>query len=87
MENEASESKSEMDALEMSPKDSGSSLVRRRSSRKSIRAPQSQDRKLSEKEALVRRARAGVGVGTSKGYPESSRPIPQSVPQTKISTF
>ncbi|KAK1334928.1 hypothetical protein QTO34_004500 [Cnephaeus nilssonii] len=52
LENEASESKSEMDALEMSPKDSGSSLVRRRSSRKSIRAPQSQDRKLSEKEAL-----------------------------------
>ncbi|XP_005876199.1 PREDICTED: multidrug resistance protein 1 [Myotis brandtii] len=52
LENEISESKSETDALEMSPKDSGSSLVRRRSSRKSIRAPQSQDRKLSEKEAL-----------------------------------
>ncbi|XP_036184196.1 ATP-dependent translocase ABCB1 isoform X3 [Myotis myotis] len=52
LENETSESKSETDALEMSPKDSGSSLVRRRSSRKSIRAPQSQDRKLSEKEAL-----------------------------------
>ncbi|XP_006779228.1 PREDICTED: multidrug resistance protein 1 [Myotis davidii] len=52
LENETSESKSETDDLEMSPKDSGSSLVRRRSSRKSIHAPQSQDRKLSEKEAL-----------------------------------
>ncbi|CAK6434576.1 unnamed protein product [Pipistrellus nathusii] len=52
LENETSESKSEMDDLEMSPKDSGSSLIRRRSSRKSIHAPQSQDRKLNEKEAL-----------------------------------
>lgn len=50
----------------MSPKDSGSSLVRRRSSRKSIHAPQSQDRKLSEKEALVRRARVGAGVGQER---------------------
>lgn len=76
MENETSESKSEMDDLEMSPKDSGSSLIRRRSSRKSIHAPQSQDRKLNEKEALVRRVRAGVGVGTRKDYSESSCSIP-----------
>lgn len=82
-----SESKSEMDALEMSPKDSGSSLVRRRSSRMSIHAPQSQDRKLNEKEALVRRARAGAGVGTGKDYPESFCPIPQGVLQTKTPTF
>lgn len=30
--------------------------------------------------------RAGVGVGTRKGYPESFCPIPQSIPQTNIST-
>ncbi|XP_011362437.1 multidrug resistance protein 1 isoform X1 [Pteropus vampyrus] len=52
LENEISESKSEMDALEMSPKDSGSSLIRRRSTRRSIHAPQGQDRKLSTEEAL-----------------------------------
>uniref|UniRef100_A0A8C4KWK7 ATP binding cassette subfamily B member 1 n=1 Tax=Equus asinus asinus TaxID=83772 RepID=A0A8C4KWK7_EQUAS len=44
------ESQSEIDALEMSPKDSGSSLIRRRSTRKSIREPQGQERKLSTKE-------------------------------------
>lgn len=52
LESEISESKSEMDALEMSPKDSGSSLLRRRSTRRSIHATQGQDRKLSTKEAL-----------------------------------
>lgn len=87
----------------MSPKDSGSSLIRRRSTRRSIHAPQGQDRKLSTEEALVWRsvwsyvfnpftvaaliwwAKARVGVGTRKGYPESFCPIPQSVPQTIIS--
>ncbi|XP_003782856.1 multidrug resistance protein 1 [Otolemur garnettii] len=49
----AGESKSEIDALEMSSKDSGSSgLMRRRSTLKSIRGSQSQDRKLSTEEAL-----------------------------------
>nr|KAF6417722.1 ATP binding cassette subfamily B member 1 [Rousettus aegyptiacus] len=52
LENEISESKSEMDALEMSPKDSGSSLIRRRSTRRSIHAPQGQDGKLSTEEPL-----------------------------------
>ncbi|XP_054420071.1 ATP-dependent translocase ABCB1 [Pteronotus mesoamericanus] len=52
LENEISESKSEMDALEMSPNDSGSSLIRRKSTRKSIHATQGQDRKLSKQEGL-----------------------------------
>ncbi|XP_058380794.1 ATP-dependent translocase ABCB1-like isoform X2 [Diceros bicornis minor] len=52
LENAIGESKSETDALEMSPKDAGSSLIRRRSTRKSIRAPQGQERKLSTEEAL-----------------------------------
>ncbi|XP_066210393.1 ATP-dependent translocase ABCB1 [Saccopteryx leptura] len=52
LENESDESKSEINALETSLKESGSSLIRRRSTRKSIHAPQGQDRKLSEKEAL-----------------------------------
>ncbi|XP_010585594.1 ATP-dependent translocase ABCB1 [Loxodonta africana] len=43
---------SESDSLEMSPKDSGSSLIRRRSTYKSVRAPQGQDGTLSTKEAL-----------------------------------
>uniref|UniRef100_A0A8D1Y4N8 Multidrug resistance protein 1 n=1 Tax=Sus scrofa TaxID=9823 RepID=A0A8D1Y4N8_PIG len=41
----------EADALDMSPKDFGSSLLRR-STRKSIKGPQGQDRKLSTKEGL-----------------------------------
>ncbi|XP_006170546.3 multidrug resistance protein 1 [Tupaia chinensis] len=45
------ESKSETDAIEMSPKDSGSSLIRRRSSRRSVRGSQNQDRNLTTKEA------------------------------------
>uniref|UniRef100_A0A8D0SRP2 ATP binding cassette subfamily B member 1 n=1 Tax=Sus scrofa TaxID=9823 RepID=A0A8D0SRP2_PIG len=44
----------EADALDMSPKDFGSSLLRR-STRKSIKGPQGQDRKLSTKEGLVRK--------------------------------
>nr|XP_020023497.1 multidrug resistance protein 1 isoform X4 [Castor canadensis] len=48
---EVCESRSELDDLEMPLKDSGSSL-RRRSTRKSMRGPQSQERKLSIKEAL-----------------------------------
>ncbi|XP_053465061.1 ATP-dependent translocase ABCB1 isoform X1 [Nycticebus coucang] len=52
LENTADESKSEIDGLEMSSKDSGSSLMRRRSTLRSIRGSQSQDRKLSTKEAL-----------------------------------
>ncbi|KAK2488631.1 hypothetical protein MC885_007996 [Smutsia gigantea] len=52
LENDIGESKSETDALEMSPKDSGSSLLRRRSTCKSIHSPPGQDRKLSTKEAL-----------------------------------
>uniref|UniRef100_A0A3Q2HDX6 ATP binding cassette subfamily B member 1 n=1 Tax=Equus caballus TaxID=9796 RepID=A0A3Q2HDX6_HORSE len=52
LESAIGESQSEIDALEMSPKDSGSSLIRRRSTRKSIREPQGQERKLSTKEAL-----------------------------------
>ncbi|KAM9216073.1 ATP-dependent translocase ABCB1 [Dugong dugon] len=43
------EYKSESDALEMSPKDSRSSLIRRRSTHKSICAPQGEDRNLSTK--------------------------------------
>uniref|UniRef100_A0A8D1K4H9 Multidrug resistance protein 1 n=1 Tax=Sus scrofa TaxID=9823 RepID=A0A8D1K4H9_PIG len=41
----------EADALDMSPKDFGSSLLRR-STRKSMKGPQGQDRKLSTKEGL-----------------------------------
>ncbi|XP_044945696.1 ATP-dependent translocase ABCB1 [Mustela putorius furo] len=52
LENAISESKSEIDALEMPPKDSGSSLIRRRSTLKSIHAPQGQDRKLGTEEDL-----------------------------------
>ncbi|XP_047550293.1 ATP-dependent translocase ABCB1 isoform X3 [Lutra lutra] len=54
LENAISESKSEIDALEMPPKDSGSSLIRRRSTRKSIHAQsiQGQDRKLGTEEDL-----------------------------------
>uniref|UniRef100_A0A2K6F8D6 ATP binding cassette subfamily B member 1 n=1 Tax=Propithecus coquereli TaxID=379532 RepID=A0A2K6F8D6_PROCO len=52
LENAAGESKSEIDALEMSSDESGSSLIRKRSTRKSIRGSQAQDRKLSTKEAL-----------------------------------
>ncbi|GAB1289405.1 ATP-dependent translocase ABCB1 [Apodemus speciosus] len=51
--NEACESKDEIDNLDMSSKDSGSSLIRRRSTRKSIRGPHDQDRKLSTTEALA----------------------------------
>ncbi|XP_019479255.1 PREDICTED: multidrug resistance protein 1 [Hipposideros armiger] len=50
-ENVNGETKNEMNALEMSPKESGSSLIRR-STRKSIQATQGQERKLSTKEAL-----------------------------------
>ena len=50
--NEACKSKDEIDNLDMSSKDSGSSLIRRRSTRKSICGPHDQDRKLSTKEAL-----------------------------------
>ncbi|KAL4669530.1 hypothetical protein H8959_008084 [Pygathrix nigripes] len=52
LENAADESKSEIDALEMSSHDSGSSLIRKRSTRRSVRGSQGQDRKLSTKEAL-----------------------------------
>ncbi|XP_062957114.1 ATP-dependent translocase ABCB1 [Cynocephalus volans] len=52
-ENPAGESKSEIDALETSSKHLGSSLIRRRSTRRSIHRPEGQDRKLSTKEALV----------------------------------
>ncbi|KAK7834842.1 hypothetical protein U0070_022813, partial [Myodes glareolus] len=48
--NEVCESKNETDNLDMSSKDSGSSLIRRRSTRRSIRAQHDQDRKLSIKE-------------------------------------
>ncbi|XP_007954825.2 ATP-dependent translocase ABCB1 [Orycteropus afer afer] len=52
-ESATNESENESDALEMSPKDSGSSLIRRRSTYKSVRASQkAQDRKLSSQEAL-----------------------------------
>ncbi|KAM5303115.1 ATP-dependent translocase ABCB1 isoform 2-T2 [Glossophaga mutica] len=50
LENATGESKSEMDASEVSPRDSGSSLIRRKSSRGSIHATQGQEEKLSEKE-------------------------------------
>nr|AAA37005.1 p-glycoprotein [Cricetulus sp.] len=50
--NEVGESKNEIDNLDMSSKDSASSLIRRRSTRRSIRGPHDQDRKLSTKEAL-----------------------------------
>lgn len=36
---------------------------------------------------LVWWARAMLGVGTKKGSPESSCPIPQNVPQARMSTF
>uniref|UniRef100_A0A2I3LFS2 ATP binding cassette subfamily B member 4 n=1 Tax=Papio anubis TaxID=9555 RepID=A0A2I3LFS2_PAPAN len=52
LENAADESKSEIDTLEMSSHDSGSSLIRKRSTRRSVRGSQGQDRKLSTKEAL-----------------------------------
>nr|XP_054511882.1 ATP-dependent translocase ABCB1 isoform X4 [Pan troglodytes] len=52
LENAADESKSEIDALEMSSNDSRSSLIRKRSTRRSVRGSQAQDRKLSTKEAL-----------------------------------
>ncbi|XP_037366487.1 ATP-dependent translocase ABCB1 isoform X2 [Talpa occidentalis] len=52
LENATDESKSESDALEMSQKESGSSLIRRRSTLKAVSAPQSQNRKLSTKEDL-----------------------------------
>ncbi|XP_006158809.1 multidrug resistance protein 1, partial [Tupaia chinensis] len=45
------ESKSETDAIEMSAKNSGSSLRRRRSSHRSVCGSQNQDRELSTKEA------------------------------------
>ncbi|XP_036036406.1 ATP-dependent translocase ABCB1 [Onychomys torridus] len=48
--NEICESKNEIDNLDMASKDSGSSLIRRRSTRKSIHGPHDQDRKLSTKE-------------------------------------
>uniref|UniRef100_A0A8C9LTL5 ATP binding cassette subfamily B member 1 n=1 Tax=Piliocolobus tephrosceles TaxID=591936 RepID=A0A8C9LTL5_9PRIM len=51
-ENAADESKSEIDTLEMSSHDSGSSLIRKRSTRRSVRGSQGQDRKLSTKEVL-----------------------------------
>ncbi|XP_026958596.1 ATP-dependent translocase ABCB1 [Sagmatias obliquidens] len=50
LENAAGGSESEIDALDTSPKDLGSSLIRRRSTRKSIHGPQSQNRKLSTEE-------------------------------------
>nr|XP_045016366.1 ATP-dependent translocase ABCB1 isoform X2 [Jaculus jaculus] len=50
LENEVFESKSETDALDMSSNDAGSSLIRRRSTRKSTHGPHGQDRKLSTKE-------------------------------------
>lgn len=52
LENAVDESKSEIDTLEMSSHDSGSSLIRKRSTRRSVRGSQGQDRKLSTKEAL-----------------------------------
>ncbi|KAL1777500.1 multidrug resistance protein 1 isoform X1 [Sigmodon hispidus] len=48
--NEVCESKNEIDNLDMSSKDSGSSLIRRRSTRKSIHGPHDQDGKLSTKD-------------------------------------
>ncbi|XP_052575722.1 ATP-dependent translocase ABCB1 isoform X1 [Peromyscus californicus insignis] len=48
--NEICESKNEIDNLDMASKDSGSSLIRRRSTRKSVHGPHDQDRKLSTKE-------------------------------------
>ncbi|XP_047610352.1 ATP-dependent translocase ABCB1-like [Phacochoerus africanus] len=51
LENAVAESSGEVDALDMSPKDLGSSLLRR-SIRKSIKGPQGQKRKLSTKESL-----------------------------------
>ncbi|XP_007447541.1 PREDICTED: multidrug resistance protein 1 [Lipotes vexillifer] len=52
LENAAGGSESEIDALNMSPKDLGSSVIRRKSTRKSIHGPQSQNRKLSTEETL-----------------------------------
>ncbi|XP_053528768.1 ATP-dependent translocase ABCB1 isoform X2 [Artibeus jamaicensis] len=53
LENAAGDSKSETDASEVSPRDSGSSLIRRRSSRRNIHATQGQEEKLSEKKDLA----------------------------------
>ncbi|XP_045050221.2 ATP-dependent translocase ABCB1 [Desmodus rotundus] len=50
VENATSESRSETDVSEVSPRDSGSSLIRRKSTRRSIHATQGQERKPSEKE-------------------------------------
>uniref|UniRef100_A0A8D1T8S9 Multidrug resistance protein 1 n=1 Tax=Sus scrofa TaxID=9823 RepID=A0A8D1T8S9_PIG len=52
LENTVGVSKGVVDALDMSPKDLESSLIRRGSTRKSIKGPQGQDRKLSTKEGL-----------------------------------
>ncbi|XP_073920938.1 ATP-dependent translocase ABCB1 isoform X2 [Castor canadensis] len=52
VENDLYESKREIHTLEMASKDSGSSLIRRSSTRKSIHGPQGQDRKLNTEEAL-----------------------------------
>uniref|UniRef100_A0A8C6RDM7 Multidrug resistance protein 1 n=1 Tax=Nannospalax galili TaxID=1026970 RepID=A0A8C6RDM7_NANGA len=51
LESEGCESKNEIDNLDMASKDSGSSLIKRRSTRRSVRG-QDQDRKLSMKDAL-----------------------------------
>ncbi|XP_006891548.1 PREDICTED: multidrug resistance protein 1 [Elephantulus edwardii] len=50
IEEESTTSDSESDALEMSPKDSESSLLRRKSTRKSVRSPQTQDGNLNTTE-------------------------------------
>ncbi|XP_012576422.1 PREDICTED: multidrug resistance protein 1 isoform X2 [Condylura cristata] len=52
LENATDDFKSESEALEMSQKESGSSLIRRRSTLKTVGAPQNQDRNLSTKETL-----------------------------------
>ncbi|XP_036922022.1 ATP-dependent translocase ABCB1 isoform X2 [Sturnira hondurensis] len=52
LENAADEPRNEMDAPEESPRASGSSLIRRKSTRRSFQGTQGQEEKLSEKERL-----------------------------------
>ncbi|XP_045683945.1 ATP-dependent translocase ABCB1 [Phyllostomus hastatus] len=52
LENAAGEARNEMDASEVSPKDSGSSLLRQKSTHRSVHATQGQEKKPNEKEGL-----------------------------------
>ncbi|KAF6085254.1 ATP binding cassette subfamily B member 1 [Phyllostomus discolor] len=52
LENAAGEARNEMDASEVSPRDSGSSLIRQKSTHRSVHGTQGQEKKPKEKEGL-----------------------------------